>query len=199
MLKELYKRTMDLVYVNFLWILFSFLGILITLGAATTALFRVIFQLFKTKEVTSVFPLFLKSFKENFIQSTLIYIGLLVLGFSTYVMISYGFEHSVTWMIVIGVFVAYEWLVFTLYVFPVLAVFKTSKWTQLIKNVILLSNYHVWTNVKLVGSFVFVGLLVYYVHASFMLLAIGIYGFLVAFQLQKIFQPYIDKLEIERV
>ena len=197
MLKEFYKKAMDVVYVNIIWILVSFLGILLTLGAATTALFRVLFQLFKTKEVTNVAPLFFKSFKENFFISTLVYFALLILGFSTYLMLSYGFHHNVIWIIVIGIFVAYEIFVFTVYFFPIVALFKTDGLKHLIKNVILLSNYHVWTNIKIGGSLVFVGFLIFYVHASFIILAVGIYGFLVAFQLRTIFRPYLEKLEME--
>lgn len=197
MLKDFYKRAMDVVYVNFIWILVSFLGILVTLGAATTALFRVLFQISKTKEVTNVASLFFKSFKENFFISTLVYFVLLVLGFSTYLMLSYGFSHHMVGVIIIGIFVTYELFVFTVYFFPTVALFQSENHLQLIKNVILLSNYHLWTNIKVGGSLVFVGFLIFYVHESFIILAIGIYGFLVTFHLQKVFKPYLEKLEME--
>lgn len=197
MLKELYKKAMDIVYVNFIWILVSFLGILLTLGAATTALFRVIFQVFKTKEPTNVFPLFIKSFKENFFISTLVYFCLLILGFSTYIMLSYAFLHDDFMLMILGIFIGYEVFVFTIYFFPTVALFETKNALELIKNVLLLSNYHLWTNIKILGSFVFVFLLVFYVHEAFIVVAVGIYGFLVAFHLQKIYTPYIEKLDEE--
>ena len=115
MLKELYKKAMDIIYANFLWILFSFLGILLTLGAATTALFRVIFQVFKTKEPTNVFPLFIKSFKENFLLSTLVYFCLLIFGISTYIMLTFALYNDLVFLLVIAIFVSYELIMFTVY------------------------------------------------------------------------------------
>ncbi len=194
MLKEFYKKAMDIVYVNFIWLLVSFLGIFITLGAATTALFRVIFQVFKTKEPTNVFPLFIRSFKENFLLSTLVYFCLLIIGLSTYIMLSYAFLNEDVLFMVLGVFIGYEVIMFTIYFFPTVALFKTENTFELIKNVMLLSNYHLWTNLKILGSFVFVFLLIFYVHEAFLLVAIGIYGFLVAFHLQKVYKPYMDKM-----
>lgn len=197
MLKELYKKAMDIVYVNFIWILVSFLGILLTLGASTTALFRVIFQVFKTKEPTNVSKLFFASFKENFIQSTLVYLGLLIIGFATYLMLNYAFINNQVILLVLGIFIAYEVLMFSVYVFPVVAIFETKNNKDLIKNVMLLSNYHLWTNLKIIGSFVFVFLLIFYVHEAFIVVAVGIYGFLVAFHLRTLFTPYIQKIEEE--
>lgn len=197
MLKELYKKAMDIAYVNFIWIAVSFLGILITLGAATTALFRVIFQVFKTKEPTNVSTLFFKSFKENFIISTLVYLGLLIFGLSSYIMLRYALINQIEILIIIGIVISYEIVMFSIYFFAVLAVFKTTNIKSLIKNVMLLSNYHLWTNFKILGSFVFVILLVFYVHQAFIIVAVGLYGFLVAFHLLPIFRPYIQHIEGE--
>lgn len=195
MFKELYKKAMDIAYVNFIWILVSFLGILITLGASTTALFRVIFQIFKTKEPTNVSKLFFQSFKENFIISTLVYLGLLIIGFATYLMVRYAFLNEQIVLLVLGIFITYQVIMFSFYVFPIIAVFKTENFKSLIKNVMLLSNYHLWTNLKIIGSFVFVFILIFYVHEVFIIVGIGIYGFLVAFHLRNLFNPYIQKIE----
>lgn len=199
MLKELYKKATDIVYANFLWILFSFLGILLTLGAATTALFRVIFQVFKTKEPTNVFPLFIKSFKENFLLSTLVYFCLLMLGIPTYIMLTYALYNDLVFLLVIAIFASYQLIMFTVYFFPTLALFKTASLKELIKNVLLLANYHLWTNIKILGSFVFVVFLVFYVHEAFLLIGVAIYGFLVAFHLQKVYKPYIEQLDEEGI
>ncbi|MGE4320096.1 MAG: YesL family protein [Acholeplasmataceae bacterium] len=197
MLKEFYKNMTDIIFANFIWILVSFLGILITLGASTTALFRVVFQVFKTKEPTSVVQTFFKSFKENFWFSTLVYFGLLIIGASLYLMLNYAFTYDQPWLLVIGVVVGYQWLIFTIYFFPVLAVFKTKTKLDLIKNVLLLSNYHIWTNIKLIGSIVAVFFLIFYVHEVFILVAIALYAFMVSYFLKPIFDRYIWKLDEE--
>jgi uncharacterized membrane protein YesL len=175
----------------------SFLGILLTLGGATTALFSVIFQVFKTNEPTSVINTFKKSFIKNFWFSTLVYICLLVLGASTYLMVSHAITNQNDIILILGIIASYELIVFTCYFFPTLAIFETNKNSQLIKNVIILSNYHLWTNIKLLGTIVVVAYLIIAIHPIFILVAVGLYAFLVAFHLRPIFKPYIEKLDEE--
>lgn len=197
MLKELFKKFTDLVYVNFLWLLASFFGLLVTFGAATTAMFRVAAQVLKTKEPTSVFPLFIKSFKENFKESTLVWMLLIILGIPLYMMYHYSLNNDLVILLVLAIFGMYEWMIFTIYVFPVIANFKTKHIGQLIKNVLLMSNMNLWINIKLLGSLALVILLMF-IHISLLLIAVGLYGVIVSYHLKKVFHPYHVQLgEIE--
>lgn len=189
MLKELYKKFTDIIYLNFLWLLSSFLGLLITFGASTTAMFRVAFQILKTKEPTNVFKLFVQSFKENFKESTLVWLLLVILGIPLYMMYHYAVNTDQAWLVVLAFFGMYEWVMFMIYVFPTIANFQTKHMGQLIKNVMLLSNVNLWVNIKLIGSLAFV-LLLMFIHNSLLLIAVGLYGVLVSFHLQKVFHPY---------
>lgn len=71
-------RIADFIILNLLWILCSIP--IITIGASTTALFTVMLKLVKNEE-GYIAKGFLKAFKENFRQSTLIWLIFLAVGF----------------------------------------------------------------------------------------------------------------------
>jgi uncharacterized membrane protein YesL len=186
---------MDVIFANFLWILTSLIGIFLTLGAATTAMFKVIFQMMRYDEPTSVFEEFKKSFKNNFIFSTVVWITLIIFGLAIYLMYIFALNNQATLLLIIAIVGAYQWIVFFIYFFPMLAIFKTDKPIAMIKNVLIMSNISIWTNIKVIGSLAFVFLLVVFVHPVFLIIAIGLYGYLVSFHLIKRFKPYINQFE----
>jgi uncharacterized membrane protein YesL len=198
MLKDLYKKSMDVVYANFLWILSCLIGIFFTLGASMTALFKVLFQIIRYDEPTSVFEEFKKSFKDNFVFSTLVWIILVILGASIYMMYIVSLNNQMNVLLVISIVGAYQWVIFFIYFFPMVAIFKTDKPLAMIKNVLIMSNISIWTNIKVIGSLAFVFLLVVFVHPVFLVIAIGLYGFLVSFHLRKRFEPYISEFESQK-
>ncbi len=65
----------------------------------------------------------------------------------------------------------------------------------MLKNVLIMANKNLWINFKVLGSIAAVIILVLYVHISFLVIAVGIYGFLVAFHLKKVFRPYLEQFE----
>ncbi|PKK87844.1 MAG: hypothetical protein CVV62_02525 [Tenericutes bacterium HGW-Tenericutes-7] len=190
-MKDFYKKLTDVIFVNLLWILGSFLGLLITMGASTTAMFRVTFQLLKKSEPTNVFHTFYKSFKENFVVSTLVWLTLVLLGFCLFMMYNYALHTDAPFLIVLAIVGGYQILIFTIYFFPVLAIFETKNVKQLIKNVLYLSNKNLWTNFKLLGSLAFVVLGIVFIHEMLILVLIGVYGVLISFHLKKVFDPYL--------
>ena len=195
MLKDMYKRSMDVVYTNFLWITTSLIGIFLTLGAATTAMFHVLFQIIRYDEPTSVFSHYKKSLKENFWFSTLVWFFLLIVGGLIYLMYITALNQGLDWLVVLAIVSAYQWIIFFIYFFPTLALFKTDKPLTMIKNVLIIANTSIWTNIKVLGSLAFPVLLVIFVHPVFLIIAIGLYGFLVSFHLRKRFEPWIETLQ----
>lgn len=193
-MKELFRQFTDIVFVNLLWILTSFLGLLITLGAATTAMFRVTSQILKKNEPTNVFSLFVESFKENFWISTLVWVVLLVFAAPLFYMYHYALNQEAFILLLIAIIGAYQLLIVTIYVFPIIATFKTKNFYQLMKNTIIVANTNLWTNFKVLGSLVFLILLIFVVHESLILVGVGLYGVLVSFHLKKVFRPYLIKL-----
>jgi uncharacterized membrane protein YesL len=196
MLKEVYRKFTDIVFVNLLWILVSFLGLFVTVGAATTAMFTVTFQVLKKNEPTNVFSSYIKSFKDHFVASTLVWLFLVLAFIPLYMMYHYGLNQNITWLTIIAIVGFYQLLIFTLYVFPVMAVFKTKSTFQLMKNVIIMANTNLWTNIKIIGSLSFVVLLVVLIHESMLLIGVGIYGILVSHHLNIIFRPIYRQLGV---
>ena len=195
MLKSLYKRSMDVVFANFLWILASLFGIFVTLGAATTAMFKVIYQIMTYDEPTSVVAEFKKSFKDNFWLSTALWMVLALLGVSLYFMYVYALSNQLDVLLLFAIIGSYQWIVVFIYAFPMIAIFKTDKPLTMIKNILLMANINLWTNIKVIGSLAAIFILVVFIHPAFLVIAIGLYGFLVSFHLKKQFEPYIKKLE----
>lgn len=193
-MKELFRKLTDMIFVNFIWILASFLGLLITTGAATTAMFRVTQQILKKSEPTNVLPLFFQSFKENFVISTLVWLALMAIGVPLFFMYHYALNNDLVFIIVLAIVGFYQLIIFAIYFFPVCATFKTERARDLIKNVMLLSNTNLWTNFKVLGSLAFFILLVIFVHPSLILIAVGLYGVLVSFHLKKVFRPFLEQL-----
>ena len=188
--KALYRIVMDVVLLNLLWLLASFLGLLVTTGAATTAMFRVAFQILNRDEPTHVFETFVRSFKENFWLSTWVWLGLVTLGVPLFFAYHMALQEDLLVLLVFCIVGAYQLLIFTIYVFPVMSRFKTAGIGQLLKNVLLLANMSLWTNFKVMGSLAAVFLLVLYVSPMFVLIAIGLYGLLVAFHLSFVLKPF---------
>jgi uncharacterized membrane protein YesL len=188
--KELFRNITNIIYVSLLWLFTSFLGILLTLGAATSALFRVSFQIYRTKEPTQVLKRFFRSFKENFWISSLCWLVILALGLPLYMLYNYALKQNDPLLMVMVIVSAYELIMFTLYVFPIIAIFKVKNPWQLFKNTILMANQNLWLNIKLLGSLAAVFLLIIFVHSAFILLAGGLYGMLITFHLRKVFAPY---------
>lgn len=193
-MKELFRQTTDIIFVNLLWILVSFLGLLITLGASTTAMFRVTSQILKKNEPTNVLNLFLQSFKENFWISTLVWVVLLVFAAPLFYMYHYALNREAFILLLIAIVGAYQLLIVSLYVFPIIATFKTHNFYQLMKNSIIIANTNLWTNFKVLGSLAFLVLLIFIVHESLILIGVGLYGVLVSFHLKKVFHPYLVQL-----
>ena len=113
-------------------------------------------------------------------------------------MYNYSINENNVFLLLISIVGGYQLIIFTMYVFPVMAVFQTKNTGQLIKNVLIMSNMNIWTNIKLLGTLAFAVLLIVFVHVSLVLVAVGLYGIMVSFHLKKVFKPYLKELgEIE--
>jgi uncharacterized membrane protein YesL len=186
---------MDIVFANFLWIIASLLGIFITTGASLCGLYRVIFKIIRYDEPTSVYREFKEGFKENFWFGTLVWFAILIIAVPLYLMYINALNTNNDIILLIAIVGSYQLLIFFLYFFPTLALFKTDKPLTMIKNVLVMANTNIWVNIKIIGSFAFVGILVFYVSPAFLVIAIGLFGYLVGFHLHKVFVPHLLKFE----
>ena len=129
----------NLVLLNILWIVCSLP--VVTMGAATTALYYTVFQ-YQTNGEDEVFRPFFRAFAKNFLQSTLLWMGILaitaLMTFNVRYLFAYG-GNGLLWIVIIVVSALF--LMIQPQLLPQLARFET-KLGVAIKNAALLTVLH---------------------------------------------------------
>ena len=133
----------NLVLLNILWILFSFLGLFIVgFFPATAALFAVLKQMIMEDEDIAVFKLFLKKFKSEFLMSNLIGYITLIFGVILYIdirvlqQLDSGFLQLA--LASATVVISFVYLLTLLYIFPIFVHFDMKLW-QYPKHALILA------------------------------------------------------------
>lgn len=142
---------------NFLWLICSLP--VFTIGASTTALYYVCFKVIRNEE-THVFPMFFRSFKENFKQATILWLILLAVG-SFIAADAYIVYHmraasentaAVIWTLLFAVIIAAAviYFIILLFTFPLLANFdNTTK--AMLKNAFLVGTHFLFAALSVFG------------------------------------------------
>jgi uncharacterized membrane protein YesL len=109
-----------LILINFFWVIFSLP--IITIGASTTAMFYVMGRIVRNEE-TGIFNNFWKSFKMNFKQATLIWMGILVItSILSFILLNqHFFEGIYKLFLYLWIALFAQVLVVNTYIFPMLA------------------------------------------------------------------------------
>ncbi|MBN2911172.1 MAG: YesL family protein [Coprococcus sp.] len=122
---------------NILWLVCSVP--VITAGASTTALYSVMFKIIK-KEEGYIIKSFLKAFRQNFKQSTIIWLLLIgtgcIVGYDWYIAVTYiKLNRQIINILVVGIiiFLLWGWI----FVFPLIACFENTI-KNMIKNAFLI-------------------------------------------------------------
>lgn len=116
------------VYLNILWFICCIP--VVTAGAATTALYYVTLKMAKNEE-GGITKSFFRAFKENFKQSTIVWLILLalgiVLGVDGYVLWHMRFENAF-WTVITAIFLVAvaAYLIVVMYIFPLMARFDNT-------------------------------------------------------------------------
>jgi uncharacterized membrane protein YesL len=131
---------LKLAYLNLLWILFTFIGLLIFgFFPATTAMFTVVRKWLLREETVSVFSTFWRTYKKDFLRSNGYGLIFMVIGFILF----YDFHFiglnsgKLTFLLPVLVLILIWYIITLLFFFPVyvhfdLPFFKTLKQTLLI-------------------------------------------------------------------
>lgn len=148
-LKMIYTLS-DMGVISILWMI----GCLpiITIGASTTALFYVADKKVSGKESKILFD-FIKSYKQNFVQSLLVTVILGVLWFSAtiYLMIGYSFlQQGFSLSLFILVVIVFEVMMLSFYMCALLAKYEL-KTIMLIKNSFLFTHAYLLESIKAFG------------------------------------------------
>lgn len=149
----------NIIILHFIWLLFSLP--IFTIGTSTTALYYTTMKLIRTGE-GYLFQNFLKSFKENFKQSTIIWLVMIVVGFLFITDIRYGFflNNIIGKIMIVGCSIfLIPCLLVSLYIFPVQSKFENTIFENL-KLSLLMSLRHIGLSLILIvviGTILFLG------------------------------------------
>ena len=149
----------DMICLNVMWLICCIP--IITIGASTTALYTVMLRMVKNEE-GYIFRGFLKAFKSNFKQSTLIWLILLLLGIVWTVDFRVaGFIPGMAGIILSAIFLALGFILLSvmIYIFPLTARYENGI-KATFKNALIL------TVAKLPYTFLMVAIVVAVVFAS---------------------------------
>jgi len=182
----------DFTLLSLLWVVFSIP--LVTIGAATTALFYV-----ATRRISDIeghlFRDFWSSFLLNFRQSTICWlIVLLILQILFINIINIGILGSLSNIgLLIQLCIALEIYIISIYVFPIIARFKLSLW-YVLKNAFFIANRHFLTTLTLlvVGAGV---ILLSLLTVLFTFVAMGVYAFIASHLLMRVFRRYLPNMD----
>lgn len=190
----------NLMILNILWIICSLP--IITMGAATTAMYSVLFA-YRRKETDSVFKPFFVALKQNFLRSTLCWLILLVLGVALAydaILLIYGAEFQLFLcipVIIVAVLVA----ITGVYMFPQIAMFDNKPWAM-VKNGFLLFLLYPFQSIAIIILvflplilFLFIPQVFWLTFIIWVLIGFSLCASLNSFLLVKIFDRYIPKAE----
>lgn len=185
----------DIMILSLVWLLFSIP--IVTIGASTTALFYVTTRRISNREGYLLRD-FWTSFKTNFVQSTVVWVILLLVAAILFINI-YNIDvvGDTRWIILpFQICFLIELVLISVYIFPIIARFD-MKLKTLFKTAFYMANKHIFTSITcvvLAGAIILASLL----YMLLFVVAIGLYAFGASYLIMRVFKKYrpeIDKDE----
>ncbi|MFI3171183.1 MAG: YesL family protein [Eubacteriales bacterium] len=193
-------RLVDLFLLNILFVITCIP--IITIGAAITAMYDVTLRMVKDEE-SYIMKGYLKAFRSNFKQSTIMWIGVLILGVVLLcdMMITNANSGTVWTGLHIAAFATTIWLwIITAYIFPLQAKFvNTCKNT--LRNACFMAVKHLPTTLAVVilNSVIIVcaiynGYTLLYGFAAYTMIGFAVIAYLNSVMLVRVFEQYYDNV-----
>lgn len=166
----------------------------ITIGASVTALYYVTTRMVSGRE-GYVSRDFLRSFKQNFIKSTIVFVIIALFAFfllCNFTLFNYVFKAPQI-MLVFQVVLCAELAGITIYIFPLIARFDL-KMSQYLKNAFYFANRHISTTVTCI---VFLGAaaLLFMKLPILIIITPGIYSYFSAHLIMRVFRKYLPDMD----
>lgn len=190
------NKLVDCIYLGLMWFLCSLP--IFTIGASTTALYYTVQKTVRSGH-SYVSKEFFRSFKENFKQSTLVWLLWLVLaaflGADTYIMWHYAADGQTVgalfYVFLVMLLLLVAW---GIYLFPYIARFANNT-KNILKNAIIIAIANLgWTVLLLVLTAAYALLL--YVMPVAIVVFTGVFVLIESFVLEKIFRKYMSEEDI---
>ena len=192
----------DIFILNILWIIFSLP--IFTIGASTTALYYSMMQR-QRRDESYIHKNFIKAFKENFKQSTILWLIMILVALVLFADLRIGLFFNINQNLLIGkifivvsVILMIPYLFVLLYIFPIQAKFENTIKDNL-KNAILMAIGHLGYTLLLlmiVATFVVLTLFSRAFIGVEILFGVGLYAYLTSNVYITIFRKHLpDELE----
>ena len=143
-------------YLNMLWLLFSVP--LFTIGAATTGLYRVTLKMARGEE-PSLTDQFVRGFKQDFKQSTLLWLVMLgsgaLLGLDGYILFHLSRtttgRRAILWTLLLALIIAagVVWVIILTYVFPLVASVENTS-AAMLKNSFFIGTHYLFCTILVI-------------------------------------------------
>jgi uncharacterized membrane protein YesL len=191
------NKVADIMILNILFIIFCIP--IITIGASATAAYYMGYKMVKDEE-TYIFKGFLKSFKENFAQSTILWLIMLIVAgvlVCDYRLILYSGVEFAQWMKIAVLTVTVVIMLGASFIFPLQARY-TNNVKNTIKNAFLMALSHLPTAFAIVIVYAVPVVIYYFVPQTFAVLFLLSFGLIIMAQsylLMKIFTKYEGNME----
>lgn len=184
------EKLMNLCIVSALWLLCSLP--LVTMGAATTALFGYTLKLTRDEE-GYVVRTFIRSFRENFVRSTVLWLGVLAAGGVLLLDLYYCQYLGISAGVLMGLRTALGsfgllYLLTVVYLFPLTSYFKVSLKNTIVHSFVMAVG-NLWISVTILAV-CGVGAVLCWFYSSLFLIWISLAVYMVSFCLRFVFERY---------
>jgi uncharacterized membrane protein YesL len=183
----------DIIILNILWLLVSLFGMGITVGASTTAIYSVMLKMVDPEKDYYVVRDFFKAFKKNFVQSTIIWIIMLLISFILYFNYRLAYSTESIFLFILFYLASFLTLITAVYLFPVVAKFEASTKDYFIST-FLIANKHLLTTILILSSLVGSIFILMKLSSLLVLVIPGIYFLSTSYHIRKILRVYENNL-----
>jgi len=189
----------DMIILSLMWLLFSVLGLGLTIGASTSAMFYVSTRRIANREgyITSDFWL---AFKTNFKRATAIWLLMLIIVWLVWFNLSNINAVGVLSVVILPaqIIILTEMGLMSVFIFPMNARFDMDI-KQLIKSSFFMANRHLLTSISCLFLLI-AGVLSFFIMPPLALfLAPGAYAWLSSYMIMKIFKKYRPEMDKDPV
>jgi len=195
------SRVADLMLLNILFIICCLP--VVTIGASITAMYYVTLKMVRNEE-SYIAKSFFKSFRENFKQSTILWLIMLVAGILIFIdfNIVNQIQSTLTTIVRYGLyFITFIYLLILIYLFPVLSKFYNSI-KNTFQNALLMSIRHLPFSILLIVIWI-APIVITFIHPTifmygllvWILIGFSLLSFLCSLLLVKVFDHYMPKEE----
>ena len=173
-IKDGIKTYLDFIYVTLLWFVASFLGILLSLGSATLALYKVLASLSNIKKQTYILSTFFDEFKRQVFKRMLISLLFIIDIFGLIIAFQYAIQNNRLWLIVLLCIISYEIIIGVIYTLGVFTLFEIKKDQSYITVIFILMHQNLWRNIQLLAPIIILIFGFFYVHPTTIFFTISV-------------------------